>query len=87
MKCSILNFRKTLNNLFLSASVLLALGLFGSGCGYNSMQAEEEAVKASWADVEAAYQRRMDLIRTLNKFEGQVSNCHFTKHGTQAWRI
>jgi len=32
-------------------------------------------------------ERRMDVIRTLNKFEGQVSNCHFTKHGTQAWRI
>jgi len=31
--------------------------------------------------------KRMDVIRTLNRFEGQVSNCHFTKHGTQAWRI
>jgi len=31
--------------------------------------------------------KRMDVIRTLNKFEGQVSNCHFTKYGTQAWRI
>ncbi len=32
-------------------------------------------------------ERRMDLIRTLARFEGQVSNCHFTKHGTQAWRV
>jgi len=31
--------------------------------------------------------KRMDVIRTLNKFEGQVSNCHFTQHGTQAWRV
>ncbi len=31
--------------------------------------------------------KRMDVIRALNQFEGQVSNCHFTKHGTQAWRI
>ncbi len=31
--------------------------------------------------------KRMGVIRVLNKFEGQVSNCHFTKHGTQAWRI
>ena len=31
--------------------------------------------------------RRMDVIRTLNNFEGQVSNCHFTKQGTQAWRV
>ena len=32
-------------------------------------------------------EKRMDVIRTLNCFGGQVSNCHFTKHGTQAWRI
>lgn len=32
-------------------------------------------------------ERRMDVIRTLNAFGGQVSNCHFTKNGTQAWRI
>ena len=32
-------------------------------------------------------EHRMDVIRTLNNFKGQVSNCHFTKHGTQAWKI
>ena len=32
-------------------------------------------------------ERRMDVIRTLQVFDGQVSNCHFTKHGTQAWRV
>ena len=32
-------------------------------------------------------ERRMAVIRTLSQFGGQVSNCHFTKHGTQAWRI
>lgn len=32
-------------------------------------------------------ERRMDVIRTLRGFDGQVSNCHFTKHGSQAWRI
>lgn len=36
-----------------------------SGCGYNTMQAKEEAVFASWGDVEAAYQRRADLIPNL----------------------
>src|SRR3989304_9459128 len=36
-----------------------------SGCGYNTMQANEEAVKAAWGDVEAAYQRRNDLILNL----------------------
>lgn len=34
-------------------------------CGYNTMQANEEAVLASWGDVEAAYQRRADLIPNL----------------------
>jgi D-glycero-alpha-D-manno-heptose-7-phosphate kinase len=32
-------------------------------------------------------ERRMDVVRALGCFEGQVSNCHFTKHGTQAWRV
>jgi len=32
-------------------------------------------------------ERRMDVIQTLSGFQGQVSNCHFTSHGTQAWRI
>lgn len=32
-------------------------------------------------------EKRMAVIRELNKFEGQVSNCHFTKHGCQAWRV
>jgi LemA protein len=36
-----------------------------SGCGYNVMQANEESVKAAWGDVEAAYQRRNDLIPNL----------------------
>jgi D-glycero-alpha-D-manno-heptose-7-phosphate kinase len=32
-------------------------------------------------------EKRMDVIRELNRFGGQVSNCHFTKHGMQAWRL
>lgn len=31
-------------------------------------------------------EQRMSVMRTLARFDGQVSNCHFTKHGTQAWR-
>ncbi len=31
--------------------------------------------------------RRMDVIRALSNYEGSVSNCHFTKNGTQAWRL
>ncbi|MGA7826174.1 MAG: LemA family protein [Geobacteraceae bacterium] len=36
-----------------------------SGCGYNTIQANEEAVFAAWGNVEAAYQRRADLIPNL----------------------
>ncbi|ROL80499.1 dehydrogenase [Pseudomonas protegens] len=32
-------------------------------------------------------EKRMDVVRVLNNFDGQVSNCHFTKYGTQAWRV
>lgn len=31
-------------------------------------------------------ERRMDVIRTLGRYDGVVSNCHFTKHGAQAWK-
>ncbi|MEK6652829.1 MAG: LemA family protein, partial [Nitrospirota bacterium] len=46
--------------------IVLGLMLVGiSGCGYNTMQANEESVKAAWGDVEASYQRRNDLIPNL----------------------
>jgi D-glycero-alpha-D-manno-heptose-7-phosphate kinase len=31
--------------------------------------------------------RRMEVVRTLETFSGQVSNCHFTHNGTQAWKV
>ncbi|WP_438731710.1 LemA family protein [Parasphingorhabdus sp. DH2-15] len=36
-----------------------------SACGINSVPAAEEVAKAKWADVQAAYQRRADLIPNL----------------------
>ena len=36
-----------------------------TGCGYNTIQTNEEAVIAAWGDVESAYQRRADLILNL----------------------
>jgi LemA protein len=41
----------------------ILVGLYG--CGYNEMQAKEEAVFAAWGDVEASYQRRADLVPNL----------------------
>jgi len=48
--------------LFVAAAMLLT-GL--SGCGYNTIQQNDETVTAAWGDVEAAYQRRADLIPNL----------------------
>jgi LemA protein len=36
-----------------------------NGCGYNRIQENDERVIAAWGDVEAAYQRRADLIPNL----------------------
>lgn len=48
------------------ALLILGIAIFAlPGCGYNTMQANEEAVFAAWGDVEAAYQRRADLIPNL----------------------
>jgi LemA protein len=41
--------------------VSLALG----GCGYNSLQTQDESVKAAWSEVVNQYQRRADLIPNL----------------------
>lgn len=30
---------------------------------------------------------RMNVVRSLGQFDGQISNCHFTKNGTQAWSV
>lgn len=51
---------KLLRNLVL---LLLAIGL--SGCGYNAMQRQDEAVKAAWSEVLNQYQRRADLVPNL----------------------
>lgn len=32
-------------------------------------------------------EHRMQVVRALERFDGQVSNCHFTQHGAQAWRV
>lgn len=49
----------------ISVIALTFLMAMMSGCGYNTMQANEEAVFAAWANVESTYQRRNDLIPNL----------------------
>jgi LemA protein len=47
-----------------SIALLVTAGLL-SGCGYNTLQQQDEAVKAAWSEVLSQYQRRADLIPNL----------------------
>ncbi len=53
-----------MKNLLLFCSLIL-LSVSLSGCGYNQIQKNDEAVIAAWGNVEASYQRRADLIPNL----------------------
>jgi len=46
-------------------SVSLVLVLLLSGCGYNTLQREDEQIKAAWSEVLNQYQRRADLVPNL----------------------
>ena len=48
----------TLWLLILSASAL-------GGCGYNTLQSQDESIKAAWGEVINQYQRRADLVPNL----------------------
>jgi LemA protein len=45
-------------------AVIMVVPLF-SGCGYNKLVTQDEAINQAWAQVENAYQRRADLIPNL----------------------
>jgi len=49
----------------LSTLAIALLGLALSGCGYNTIQTQDEAVTAAWSEVVNQYQRRADLIPNL----------------------
>lgn len=49
----------------LGLGLLAVLGVLLSGCGYNSMQAQDEQIKSAWSEVLNQYQRRADLIPNL----------------------
>ena len=47
------------------ASFALATALLLSGCGYNTLQSQDQQIKAAWSEVVNQYQRRSDLIPNL----------------------
>lgn len=46
-------------------AVVAALGIGLAGCGVNKIPAQDEKVKAAWAEVQNQYQRRADLVPNL----------------------
>ncbi|MBK7473956.1 MAG: LemA family protein [Burkholderiales bacterium] len=44
---------------------LLVVSALLSGCGYNTLQREDESIKSAWSEVLNQYQRRYDLIPNL----------------------
>ena len=45
--------------------ITLVASLLLGGCGYNTLQSQDEQVKAAWSEVVNQYQRRADLIPNL----------------------
>ena len=59
----------------LLAAVTLLTAFSLSGCGYNRMQVQDEAIKAGWSEVLNQYQRRADLVPNLvNTVKGYAAH-------------
>jgi len=55
--------------------VMLLTVLSLSGCGYNTLQMQDEAIKAGWSEVLNQYQRRADLVPNLvNTVKGYAAH-------------
>ena len=49
----------------LQAILLATVAMLLSGCGYNTIQVQDESTKSAWSEVVNQYQRRADLIPNL----------------------
>jgi LemA protein len=56
--------KETVMRVRILAFLLLLSGLL-SGCGYNTFQTGDEAIKSAWSEVLNQYQRRADLVPNL----------------------
>ena len=57
---------------FRFVAIVMAAALLG-GCGYNTLQQQDEQVKSAWSEVLNQYQRRSDLVPNLvNTVKGAV---------------
>ena len=59
----------------LSVALAIVVALSLGSCGYNTLQGNDEQIKASWAEVVNQYQRRADLIPNLvNTVKGYAAH-------------
>ncbi|MBM2802902.1 MAG: LemA family protein [Deltaproteobacteria bacterium] len=57
----------------LSAVLVALVTLSLTGCGYNTLQTNDEQIKASWSEILNQYQRRADLVPNLvNTVKGEA---------------
>lgn len=52
-------------SIFVRSAIVATAAVSLSGCGINSVPAAEEVAKAKWADVQAAFQERANLVPNL----------------------
>ena len=61
--------------LFLKVLTACLISLSIAGCGYNTLQNQDETIKSSWAEVVNQYQRRSDLVPNLvNTVKGYAAH-------------
>ncbi|HEY9106774.1 MAG TPA: LemA family protein [Roseateles sp.] len=61
--------------MFKHRAMIIAIGMSPvlGGCGYNTLQTNDEQIKASWSEVVNQYQRRSDLVPNLvNTVKGEA---------------
>jgi LemA protein len=56
-------------------AIFMPIALFLTACGVNSIPTAQENAKAKWADLQAAYQRRLDTLPSLAQTVG-ASGAH-----------
>lgn len=59
----------------ISYILIFVLSVSAAGCGYNTLQSQDEQIKSTWSEVLNQYQRRADLVPNLvNTVKGYAAH-------------